>query len=77
VIAAILRKSPRKDGKKLGITIGEVLESLKVPHKVVASYLAARGWEEYEIPMSKLHVWWAPEKGIEGYGIHGDRLRRS
>lgn len=69
VIAAILRKSPRKDGKKLGITIGEVLESLKLPYKVVASYLAARGWEEYEIPMSKLHVWWAPEKVLEAMGF--------
>lgn len=68
VVAEVLRKTPRKDGDKIGVAPEDVAHQSKLTGEQVSELLQKAGWTKESVPASGLTLWWAPSKDRTAMG---------
>ena len=68
-IGRALRKEPRKDGRKIGVTLSSLDPDVKLPSSQIVQHLTANGWTSSQVDPGGLVIWWAPENVLKAYGL--------
>ncbi len=68
-IVHLLKKSPRKDKDRLGLTLNDLVNETRLTPGELAPWLEEREWKREASGVAEIEIWWAPEKALKTMGF--------